>query len=435
MDGPVAEATATILREGVDPAPTEIAEPDPRPRVAYVMSRFPKLSETFVLYEILSVEERGVEVEVYPLLRERESVVQPEAAALAERAHYEPFLSPGILASQAYWLVRAPRAYLGALWASLAGTLRSANFLAGAVGIFPKVAHAARDMERRGVKHVHCHFATHPALAGFIVHRLTGIPFSFTAHGSDLHVDRTMLRPKVAEASFVAAISRYNRDLILEECGQAYADRVEVVHCGVDTSIFRPAGPREGGGPFRILCVGTLHEVKGQEYLVDACALLAAEGVDFICRLVGDGPSRRALEERIAARGLTDRVVLAGALPRDRVAHLLHEADVLAAPSVPTDSGKREGIPVVLMEALGSGVPAVASDLSGIPELVIDGETGLLVPPRDAAALADALTRLASDPVLRERLGVQGREKVLAEFDLRQTADALVRRFRAERAA
>ncbi len=393
--------------------------------VAYVMSRFPKLSETFVMNEMLAVERQGAAVEVYPLLREHPETMHDAAEPLVERAHYLPFLSVPILGSQTYWLRRNPGAYLRAFGALVRGTIGSLNFLAGAVGIFPKVAHAARLMEEGGVTHVHCHFASHPAAAGFVIHRLTGIPYSFTAHGSDLHVERRMLREKVAEAGFVVAISRFNRNVIEEECGPASTDKVIVVHCGVDTDRFRPGHADRPGRPFTIVCVGTLHEVKGQSVLVDACAILAESQVSFRCLIVGDGPDRRMLERRIAEAGLDGRVELTGSLTQDRVAELVGSADVLAAPSVPTRKGKREGIPVVLMEALSCGVPAVASDLSGIPELVEDGVSGLLVPPGDAAALASALIELERDPALRERFGRAGRAKVEREFDLDRNAAQL----------
>jgi colanic acid/amylovoran biosynthesis glycosyltransferase len=402
-----------------------------RLRVAYVMSRFPKLSETFVLGEILAVEEKGVEVELFPLLRERTEVMHPEAAALSERARFQPFLSLPILRSQLHFLRRAPRRYAGTLWALLRGTWGSANYFVGALGIFPKVVHDARLMEGDGIAHVHCHFSNHPAVAGFVINRLTGIPYSFTAHGFDLHVDRHMLCEKVGGAAFVVAVSDYNRRLILEECGERAGARVAVVHCGVDTDFFRPRETAAPERPFSILCVGTLHEVKGQGYLVEACRLLAESGADVACTLVGDGPDRAALTEQIAASGLEERVTIVGRRTRGEVAELLSRANVLVSPSVPTAEGKREGIPVVLMEAMASGVPVVASGISGIPELVEDETSGLLVPPRDPSALASALRRLHDDQALRERLARAGREKVDREFDVRKNADELVRRFRA----
>jgi glycosyltransferase involved in cell wall biosynthesis len=392
------------------------------------MSRFPKLSETFVLRELLAVEALGVRVDVYPLVREREALVHPEAESVVRRARYLPFLSPALLLSNLRTLREQPRAWLAAFWAVLRGNWGSANHLVGGLGIFPKVVHAARLMEADGVDHVHCHFATHPALAGFLVHRLTGIPYSFTAHGSDIHVDRTMLREKTADAAFVVPISEFNRRVIEGECGTDLGTPLEVVHCGVDTTVFAPR-PARLPAPFTVVCVGTLYEVKGQRHLVEACRLLVGSGVDVRCHLVGGGPDEVDLRRQVAAAGLDDRVHFEGGRTTEEVAALLQRADVLVAPSVPTADGKREGIPVVLMEGMSSGVPVVASDLSGIPELVEDGRTGLLVPPGDGAALAAALRRLAGDPGLAATLARGGRERVLAEFDVARSARRLVELF------
>jgi colanic acid/amylovoran biosynthesis glycosyltransferase len=398
-------------------------------RVAYIMSRFPKLTETFILREMLAMERVGVQVELYPLLRERGDLVQPDARRFVERAHYLPFVSRPILASQLAWLRdgRRRRRYLEAFADMLRGTWRSPKFQIGGLGIFPKVAHAARLMADDGIDHVHCHFATHPALAGWLIHRLVGIPFSFTAHGSDLHVDRTMLPTKVREAAFVVAISEDNRRVIEADCGPSSAARIEVIHCGVDPAAFT-VPDRAPDRPLGIVAVGTLHEVKGQTHLIEACRRLVAAGLDVRCRLIGDGVDRERLQAQIDEADLGSTVTLVGQLTGDGVTAELAAADVLVAPSVPTSGGKREGIPVVLMEAMASGLPVVASRLSGIPELVDDGVSGLLVPPGDPQALADALRRLADDPVLRERLGQAGRATIVREFDVVASADRLARR-------
>jgi colanic acid/amylovoran biosynthesis glycosyltransferase len=407
--------------------------------VAYVMSRFPKLTETFILAELEAMDRAGVWIELHPLLRQTGEPVQPAAGRWVDRAHYLPFLSPAILRSQWTFLRDRSRRrrYLRAFADMIRGTWRSPNFLLGGLGIFPKVAHASLAMVDEGVDHVHCHFANHPALAGWLVHRLVDIPYSFTAHGSDLHVDRTMLATKVAEAAFVVTISADNRSVIEASAGAVGSGKVEVIHCGIDPAAFRPL---EGtaDGPLRIVAVGTLHEVKGQIHLIEACRLLAERGVAFTCRFIGDGPDRSALEARVAEAGLDDRVTFAGRMTSDAVAAELAASDVLAAPSVPTRGGKREGIPVVLMEAMASGLPVVASRLSGIPELVTDGVDGLLVPPGDDGALADALARLAGDPAERERLGAAGRATVMRDFDVDRNAAMLATRIRdalAERAA
>lgn len=404
-----------------------------QPAVAYIMSRFPKLTETFILYEILAVERQGMPVEVYPLLRERTTVMHPEAAPLVERAHFQPFISWPIIRSQFHYLARRPGAYFRAFFDLMRHTWGSYRFFTGALGIFPKSVHFAREMEAGGIRHVHAHFASHPAAAAFIIHRLTGIPYSFTAHGSDLHRDRHMLKEKVAEAEVVIAISSFNRDLILAEAGEAFRDRVVVVRCGVDTHVFQPRCLERGADqPFTILCIGTLHEVKGQTYLIQACRRLAQRGVNFSCHFIGDGPDLEALQAQVKAAGLEDRVHFEGRRKREEVVSWLQHADVLVAPSVPSRDGRREGLPVVLIEALGGGVPTIASRLSGIPELVEDGVTGFLITPGSVDELAAALEKLERDPALREELSHNGRQRVLSEFDLDHNAKALIQYFRGD---
>lgn len=406
-------------------------------KVAYIMSRFPKLTETFILYEMLAMRQQGIQVEVYPLLRERQERMHPEAVQFVEVAHFQPFISFPIVQANLHFLWKKPFVYLKTLWDVLRSNWGSFNFFTGMIGIFPKTVLFAYQMRADNVQHVHAHFASHPAAAGFIIHRLVGIPYSFTAHGSDLHRDRHMLREKVAEAAFVAAISEYNKELILSECRGSYHEKVNVVHCGVDIEVFQSRShetPHEKGeGPFMILCVGTLHEVKGQAYLIEACRLLLERGLNFECHFVGDGPDRQSLTKLADQAGLLGKICFHGLLTRDEVARLLLDADVLVAPSVPTSDGRREGIPVVLMEAMGSGVPVIASTLSGIPELVNDQLTGLLVPPRDATSLADALESYLKDPDLRRRFGRAGREKVVGEFDLNKNAARLAQYFLKDR--
>jgi colanic acid/amylovoran biosynthesis glycosyltransferase len=407
-----------------------------RLKVAYIMSRFPKLTETFILYEMLAMQREGVQVETYPLLREKTEVIHPEAKSFVQAAHFQPFISLAILRANLHFILRKPGTYLQTLWTLLRANWGSIRFLIGALGIFPKSVLFAHKMDAENIDHVHAHFASHPAAAGFIIHRLAGIPYSFTAHGSDLHRDRHMLRDKVAEAAFVVAISNYNKELIVSECQGNYREKVIVIHCGVDTEVFRDNSDKlfqnNGKRPFNILCVGTLHEVKGQAYLIQACARLPAQGIDFACHFVGDGPDRKSLTDLAGQAGISGRVHFHGQQKRERIAQLLQDADVLVAPSVPTSDGRREGIPVVLIEAMSSGVPVIASNLSGIPELVVDGETGLLTPPRDVDALTNAIERYYHNPVLRKRLGHSGRRKVAEEFDLYKNAARLIQQIALE---
>ncbi len=414
--------------------PQHAAENSTTPRAAakvgYIMSRFPKLTETFVLYEILAVQRAGLEVEILPLQRERTNVMHREAERLVQQARFTPFLfSWPLVLAHMHFLWRKPGAYLSALWVLVSANWGSRRYLAGALAFFPKAVLLARLADQQSLAHIHAHFASHPAAVAFVIHRLTGIPFSFTAHGSDLHRDRHMLPEKVAAAKCVVAISDYNRDVILAECGEAHSGKVAVIHCGVDTERFRPRETptpfEREEGPFSIVCTGSLHAVKGQRTLLEACRKLHDAGCHFVCHFAGDGPDRRALED-ISRRGsLQDHVQFHGQLTQQALRKLLDDADVVAAPSVPTKCGRREGIPVALMEALGSGIPAVASRLSGIPELVRHEETGLLIPPGDGAALAEALLRLWRDADLRRRLAANGRAHVMEQFDLNKNATIL----------
>jgi colanic acid/amylovoran biosynthesis glycosyltransferase len=397
-------------------------------KVAYIMSRFPKLTETFVLYEMLAVERLGVNVEVYPLLRERAATVHADAVPLVARAHFHPFLSLPILRAQLDYLRRRPGAYCRTWWEVLRGTWGSWNFFIGAIGILPKAVRFAYEMERQGIDHVHAHFANHPAVAALVIHRLTGIPFSFTAHAHDLHVEQRMLDAKVHAARFAVTISEFNRRFMVEECG-ADCEKIHVIHCGIDPAMRMRERTPGTARPLQIAAISSLFEVKGHRYLIEACRLLKLRGVDFRCRLAGDGPLREKIEQQVTASGLSDRISVLGGLDRAGVLDLLATSDVVAQPSVQTADGKREGIPVALMEAMAAGLPVVASAISGIPELVEDGRNGLLVPPRDPEALGRALEQLARDPDLAARMGAAGRRKVLSDFSQETSAQQLVSLF------
>lgn len=426
-------------------------------KVAYILSRFPKLTETFILGEILTLEKQGVQVALYSLLRPRATrvhpegasiwrkaierisrdkgtiLMHPEAAPLARRTIYTPFLSWSILKAQIRYLAKNPAAYLATLWTLIRANWGSANFLLGSLAIFPQTVYFAQKMVADEVTHVHAHFANHPAAAAFIIHRLAGIPYSFTAHGADLQVDQHMLREKVNEAVVAITISNYNKEFMVAKCGEKFREKIRVIHCGIDTQLFKPASEElqleRSAEPFKFLCIGTMYEVKGHTYLIEACRILKERKINFECHLIGDGPLRLILSQQVAVAGLESNVRFHGQLTRQQVAVFLQMVDAMVVPSIPTSNGRREGIPVVLMEAMASGKPVVASGISGIPELVEDQLSGLLVLPRQPQAIADALERLIQDPQLRSRLGQGGRQKVEREFDLIKNSAQLLQVF------
>jgi glycosyltransferase involved in cell wall biosynthesis len=402
-------------------------------KVAYIVSRFPTIAETFILYEILALEQAGLTVEVFSLLRQREKVVHPGAEALVKRAHYGRFVSSATLTAQLYWLSRNPLAYISGWWRAILGNLFSPKFLIRALAVVPQAALFARQMQALGVRHVHAHWATHPTLAAYIVHRLTGLPYSFTAHADDIYVERPMLAEKIQRASFVVAISEYNRQFLGALYGASAEKKIVVIHCGVDSSVFQARPAKQRAMPFTIVCVARLEEKKGHSFLIQACAKLKASGIPFQCLLIGEGSHRPRLEQQIAKLGLAKQVFLLGQQPRDRVSALMSQAHAMVLPSVTTANGRKEGIPVALMEALASELPAIATSISGIPELVENDRTGILVPERDAEALAEALIRLYYEPKLGEQLGAEGRRKVLREFDLNSNAAKLLTLFKHSR--
>jgi colanic acid/amylovoran biosynthesis glycosyltransferase len=430
------------------------AAPPTGQQVAYLMSRFPRLTETFILYEILALRRRGLDVQVYPLMRERKTRVHPDGASTLTKAvdlfsgedreilmhaearmllpyvHYGPLFSWEIARSVGRVVLRRPLTFLATIGTVVRRNLGSANYLLGGLAIVPKSVHLGAEMRRAGVTHLHAHFANHPTTAAYVIQRLFDIPFSFTGHGADLQVDQHMLRQKVAAATFVRAISHDGRRFIISHAAPASPEKVVVVPCGVDTAAF--AGQhrlRERGSSLRLLCIATLYEVKGHRYLFDAIALLAARGVDVRCRLVGDGPDRLALEAIVADLGISNRIDFLGQRTREEIIGIMHEADLLVVPSIPTASGRREGLPVVIIEAMSAGLPVVASAISGIPELVEDGHTGLLVPPKDAAALADAIVRLQADDQLRHRMVAAALARVRERYDFAVVSKALVELF------
>lgn len=398
-------------------------------KIAYMMSRFPKISETFILYEILEQERLGNVVEVYPLLREHQPVTHPEAERLVERAHFHPYISWPIVRANWHYLLRRPGAYFRTLAEVLGGTWGSTNFFLGALMYWPKAVRFAYEMEGLGIKHVHAHFCNHPALVALIIHRLAGIPYSFTAHGSDLHKDKRMLDKKVEAAAFAVTVSNFNKGEMIKACGENMRDKIHIVHCGIDQEVFAPPVEKSSDGRFRIICVASFEEVKGHKYLIEACRVLRERGLDFVCDLIGDGPVRAQVAKQIADNNLQDRIIIHGSRKRMEVAQMMAAAHVKVLASVPTAEGKREGVPVVLMEAMASGLPVVSSQLSGIPELVENGQTGILVQPGEVNALALALQKLHADPALRLKMGRAGREKVLREFNLKLNVAKLAKLF------
>ncbi len=395
-------------------------------KIAYIMSRFPHLPETFILREMIALERLGWQVSLYPLIFQNQSVIHADARAWLERAHRLPWFSAEVLRANFRRFFKQPGLYLSILFQVIGENLSSLKFLARALVLFPKIVLMAERIEGEGIRHIHAHYATHPALAAWVIHRFTGITYSVTVHAHDIYVEKAMLGTKLKDAAFIAAISEYNINYLARHVGAWIREHAHVIRCGIDPALYHPAEQNDADwSGLKIISVGSLQPYKGHIHLIDACALLHQRGIPFHCQIIGGGDLKPVLETRIRQHGLQGRVELAGPKTQEEIAALLVQANCYVQPSVIMPSGKMEGIPVALMEAMASGLPVVATDISGVPELIREGETGWLVPPESPQALADVLTEIYTHPQETARRAHAGRQWVLQEFTLASNVQKL----------
>ena len=396
-------------------------------RVAYVINQYPSISHTFVRREIEGLESTGAEIERFSA-RSMPYEELPDERDQREGERTFALLGHGVqglLGAVARVAARHPERFLRAqvLAARVGrhsdrGVLRNFAYLAEACVL-------VEEMEKRGVQHVHAHFGTNPAAIAMLAHELGGPSYSFTVHGPEEFDKPYMLalREKIARAAFVVGVSSFGRSQLYRHCDANAWDKVHVVRCGLDDSYVRTP-PTEVPDVPRFVSIGRLCEQKGQLLLVQAAALLQREGHDFELVLVGDGPMRNQIEALIAAEGLTSRVRITGWASGEDVRREIQAARVCVMASF------AEGLPVVIMEALGSGRPVISTAIAGVPELVRDGESGWLVPAGSAEDLAHAMgDALRTAPSVLTELGRRGYARVCAMHNAKTNAEALLALF------
>lgn len=375
------------------------------PKIAYVLKRFPRFSETFILNELLAHEAAGAEVHVFSLRRPPD---EPRHARLADLKAQVTYLD-GLKGAQ----VADPgdsALFSGKTDAQRARLLAQAN----------AIAEAARGLR---VTHLHAHFGSDATTAALLAARKMCGTFSYTAHARDIwhtyvspQADAAMRRAKLAAAAFVVTVSDSNARHLRQLCPQA-ASRILRLYNGIDLTAFPPVscGSQRPG---HLLAVGRLVEKKGFADLIEACALLRDRGQSFSLDIVGDGPLRQPLQAQIEGLGLETRILLCGAIPQEKLVAHMAQAQAAVLPCVVTDTGDRDGLPTVLLEAMARGLPVVTTTVAGGPEIVEDDVTGLLCPPDKPPMLAAALGDILSDPARAAQMGGAGRARAELLFDL-----------------
>jgi glycosyltransferase involved in cell wall biosynthesis len=430
-------------------------------KIAYVMNGFPRLSETFIAHEIYQLECLGTPLRLYSVKQEREPVVHPVVGAIRAPLVYLPDASslsgttlvrwlrdnlPTFAGAHAVLLRKRPLAWLATLGSALALAWkhRPAPFSLRKVFIkeFLQAGWIAQAVLREGdVSHLHGHFCHGVATITWFTSRLTGLPFSFTAHAKDIYQAELnpgrLLERKMGAARFVATCTCANAHVL--RARHPRPDEVHAIYHGLDTQWFSPQPVVVSTEAPLLLAVGRLVEKKGFDQLIAACALLKQRGAIFRCIIVGeDGSAGPALRAQIKALNVADRVQLHGAVTQGRLREIYRGAQAFVLPCRVMEDGDRDGFPNVLAEAMAMGVPVVSTPISGIPEMIDDGVHGLLV-EGSAASLADAAQRLLGDATLHARLALAARERICERFDSRRTTvelhDLLLQPFRRSQGA
>jgi colanic acid/amylovoran biosynthesis glycosyltransferase len=394
-------------------------------KLAYLVSQYPAANHAFMFREVKRLRELGFEISMASIAgpdRPPEKLTEEERLERATTFYVKNASIAEAAKAHCAVLVSHPFRYARTLFYALKlGDWHPRKTLSGFF-YFVEAVIAGRWILHQGATHVHVHYSS---TIGLLATRLFPITMSVTFHGPDEFNDTAGFRvaEKIKASRFVCAISNYARSQLMKTCDYAEWSKLEVTPLGVDVSVFAPRPFLANPPVFRIVCAGRLAPVKGQHILIAALEILIRRGRNIVVHLAGGGPDRQSLEKTVAERDLHDRVVFEGLLNQDQLRRLYQESDAMVLASF------AEGVPVVLMEAMAMEIPCVTTWITGIPELIENRKDGLLVPPGDAPALAEAIEMLISNGDLRLRLGRAGREKVLRQYDIRRNGARLAEVF------
>ncbi len=405
-----------------------------KPIIAYISQALPNLTETFVYREIFALREQGFSVIPLSIHAPKFDNLSAETRDLAQETTFVfPLNRLGFVRAHLHFLLTRPVQYWQTFFfvmtrpgESLANRRRTLYHFAEAIFL-------AITVQRMGVTHVHAHFSVNAATIALVLARLLNISFSFTVH-NNIFTDRLILLEKIQAAKFIAVISEYSRDYLLDWLGdypqkEQIRQKFHIIHCGVDPQRFTPLESRPPRPVPQILSVAQFAERKGMPYLVEACHLLKQRGCQFTCIIGGGGAQRAELEQLIETYQLAAVVKLPGVIYQEDLITYLNQTDIFAMACITAENGDMDGIPVALMEAMAMEIATVSTYVSGIPELIDHEQTGLLVPEKDVVALADALQRLIENEPYRAQLGQQARAKIVTDFNIHHTSQQITTLF------
>lgn len=379
-------------------------------RIGYVVKRYPRYSETFIVNEILAHEAAGVDIEIFSLYPSLDTHFQDILAQVRAPVYYLPNRK---VSTHDFWqALETASQVLPNLWADLEQAQgEHSSDIYQAVGL-------AQAVREKKLQSLHAHFGTASASVARLASHFAKVPFTFTAHAKDIFhesVDPQDLRKKIRDAAAVVTVSDFNVDYLSKHF-DAPETKVTRIYNGLDLERFR--FKMERINTRRIIAVGRLVEKKGFIDLVEACGILSQRMPNFKCQIIGEGPEEARLRSRIEALNLQDFVEVSIPLPQKEIIRRLECATALAGPFVVGEDGNRDGLPTVLLEAMALGVPCIATDVTGVPEVLRHGETGLMVPQHDPRALAASLEALIADEALQRRLAKNAREMIEKNFDI-----------------
>ena len=403
---------------------TELNDRKVSKRIAYIIGSFPSLTTTFILREVLEAKRQESNLILLSIRQPRPFEMSEEIASLARQTHYLlPASWFGVLRAGASSIVMQPRIFLSTLYYLLSRPHAGIAPWLKTILHFGEGVYAASILREQGAEHIHAHFADRAATIALVASRLIGCKYSVTAHANDIYVSPALLPEKIGNAKFTTTCTGYNKDHLEALTGKS----IELIYHGLDLESIQPSVTDNiEHDPPLILAVGQLKQKKGFPVLLKACAIIKRRGVTFRCQIVGDGPDRETLEQLQRELDLFDDVSFLGAQSNDTVMRIYEDATLFALPCVIAENDDRDGIPNVLLEAMAFRVPVISTPVSGIPEILDDGVTGLLSDPGDESSLADAIERLLGDPELRAAIGDRARSFVQERFDIRDNIGRLL---------